>query len=390
MPCDTFVCVGNGYTIFGKNSDRPSDEEQVVEFCSPNERSDSAKRQCTYISVPGNGGCVGGRLVLSRPSWMVGAEMGANEHGVAIGNEAVWTNVPLSSEPALLGMDLVRLGLERSKTACQAVEVITRLLELHGQGGSCVEGRDWSYHNSFLIADSREAWVLETAGKVWVAEHIRKGTRSISNNLSIHRHDMASANLYEEARKLGWDNSSENADYKDVELDFAEVFAQDGCYPDERELCGRRRLVEELGDMTNTLTGPKAMMRVLRTHEGGICAHRGTFATTGSQVSLLYASDDKQDTHWFTGTSFPCQSIFKPLQFKMLGVNSQSLTLDTASNDLWHTQLRIFKRVSKHDELIAAQIRLEEELYSKAFDTSLNTDSFSFAVSRELEIYHKS
>ena len=49
-------------------------------------------------------------VVLSKPAWMWGAEMGANEHGVCIGNEAVWTKVNSANdaEEKLLGMDLVR------------------------------------------------------------------------------------------------------------------------------------------------------------------------------------------------------------------------------------------------------------------------------------------
>lgn len=51
-------------------------------------------------------------MILSKPSWMWGAEMGANECGVAIGNEAIWTNDNEGdSDPKvkrLLGMDLVR------------------------------------------------------------------------------------------------------------------------------------------------------------------------------------------------------------------------------------------------------------------------------------------
>lgn len=47
-------------------------------------------------------------VVLSKPVWMWGAEMGANDAGVVIGNEAVWTREPDDGPPALLGMDLVR------------------------------------------------------------------------------------------------------------------------------------------------------------------------------------------------------------------------------------------------------------------------------------------
>lgn len=49
-------------------------------------------------------------VILSRPSWLWGAEMGANEHGVCIGNEAVWTKEPVGEGEALLGMDLLRCG----------------------------------------------------------------------------------------------------------------------------------------------------------------------------------------------------------------------------------------------------------------------------------------
>ena len=49
-------------------------------------------------------------VILSKPAWMWGAEMGANEHGVCIGNEAVWTklNGPEDEKEKLLGMDLLR------------------------------------------------------------------------------------------------------------------------------------------------------------------------------------------------------------------------------------------------------------------------------------------
>jgi secernin len=72
-------------------------------------------------------------------------------------------------------MELVGLGLERERTAAEAMDVMTALLERHGQWGagvpvtSPVEG---AYDNSYLIAHRREAWVLETSGRRWTSRPV--------------------------------------------------------------------------------------------------------------------------------------------------------------------------------------------------------------------------
>ena len=68
-----------------------------------------------------------------------------NEFGVAIGNEGIWTRVLARDLAAAgrgegpdlgpTGMDLLRLGLERGRTAREALDTITSLLETHGQFG---------------------------------------------------------------------------------------------------------------------------------------------------------------------------------------------------------------------------------------------------------------
>ncbi|EEC13401.1 hypothetical protein IscW_ISCW009583 [Ixodes scapularis] len=70
----------------------------------------------------------------------------------------------------------LRLGLERGKTARESLDVVVALLEKHGQGGPCSDTMPFTYHNSFLIADRTEAWVLETAGKLWAAERVTNGS----------------------------------------------------------------------------------------------------------------------------------------------------------------------------------------------------------------------
>ena len=161
--CDTFLALGpvteDGAVIFGKNSDREPNEAQVLECRAAQFYSAPQTVQCTYRAIPQVKETYA--VLLSRPFWMWGAEMGANEKGVVIGNEAVFTRMPLNKNGGLTGMDLLRLALERSATAAQALEIITGLLSDHGQGGICGhEDKRFAYHNSFIIADPREGWVL--------------------------------------------------------------------------------------------------------------------------------------------------------------------------------------------------------------------------------------
>lgn len=75
--------------------------------------------------------------------------------------------------PKITSSFCFRLGLERADTAEKALTVIVDLLEKYGQGGNCMESHmAFTYHNSFLIADRKEAWVLETSGKYWAAEKV--------------------------------------------------------------------------------------------------------------------------------------------------------------------------------------------------------------------------
>uniref|UniRef100_A0A3P8V685 Secernin 3 n=1 Tax=Cynoglossus semilaevis TaxID=244447 RepID=A0A3P8V685_CYNSE len=195
--CDTFVALPpstEGHrVIFGKNADRPCDEVQEVVYFPAKDYSAGEKVECTYIEVDQVPHTYA--VVLSKPAWMWGAEMGANEHQVCIGNEAVWGRESADDDEALLGMDLLRLGLERADKAEKAVNVIAELLEKYGQGGACMEDQcGFTYHNSFLITDRKEAWLLETSGKYWAAERV-KGHITAETMMDILRDKDSGINM---------------------------------------------------------------------------------------------------------------------------------------------------------------------------------------------------
>jgi len=137
--CDTFVALANstagGSVIFGKNSDCEPNEVHKLVLIPRAHHQDGEQVSCTYIELPQVRDT--NAVLLSKPFWIWGVEMGAIEHGLVIGNEAVFTKVPYEKEPGLIGMDFLRLALERTFAANEALALMIDLLETFGQGGNC-------------------------------------------------------------------------------------------------------------------------------------------------------------------------------------------------------------------------------------------------------------
>jgi hypothetical protein len=85
----------------------------------------------------------------------------------------VHSRVPPQRENALIGMDLLRLGLERATSAAEAVKVITTLLEQHGQGGSCGHQSPRYYPGYLTLGNS----VVEMAAAKWATWSRRSDAR---------------------------------------------------------------------------------------------------------------------------------------------------------------------------------------------------------------------
>jgi dipeptidase len=288
--CDTLVSLTSEGVLFAKNSDRDPNESQVVRWFAATDHEPGDVR-CTWISIPQVAHT--NAVVLSQPWWMWGAEMGANEHGVVIGNEAVFTNQPLG-DPALLGMDLLRLALERAPTAHDAVEVIVDLLERHGQGGSCSHERPgFSYHNSFLVADPTGAIVLETAGVRWATEDVTGRGRSISNGLSI----PGFAERYAAATEL----------------------RQTSCAARRARTQPAAEHAQGVADLFAALRdhGPGVQAPQWSVEDGALgapCVHAGGRVSSAQSTASWVTDLRHEPLHWATATSAPCTSVFHPVR----------------------------------------------------------------------------
>lgn len=292
--CDTLVSIGPDGILFAKNSDRDPNEAQLLRWYAAADHAPGVTLDCTWISIPQVAHTHA--VLVSQPWWMWGAEIGANEHGVVIGNEAVFTRalaLRLRPEPdALLGMDLLRLGLERAATARDAVSVIVELLERHGQGGSCSHDHPkLRYHNSFIVADANGAIVLETAGRSWATEEVRGAGRSISNGLTIegfakaHRDPLRSAVVACDTRRARTEPAAAAAR---TPIDLFSALRDHG----------------PAGRPTWSVV------------HGGLrapCVHAGGTVASSQSVASWVADLRGTPQHWATGTSGPCTSLFKPV-----------------------------------------------------------------------------
>ncbi|MEK6753793.1 MAG: C69 family dipeptidase [Chloroflexota bacterium] len=320
--CDTLIATkpatANNTAIFAKNSDRPPNEGQHIAYFPAAKHSAGSSLKCTYIEIPQAEKTHA--ILLSKPFWMWGAEIGVNEHGLVIGNEAIYSKIPANKKPALLGMDMLRAALERAETPREAVQVIIDLLEKFGQGGNCAShGNSMYYHNSFLIANADEAWALETVDKQWAARQV-KDVYSISNCITLdNQWDMASSELVDLALQKGFVKSAAQFNYSKDYSDFLQTTFSRGRI--------RRATTFNLLEENRGNVNIQTMMGILRHHDNehfdpqttslfslDVCAHAGfgPVHVTQSTASLVVHLDKNNPLIFATGTSAPCTSIFKP------------------------------------------------------------------------------
>jgi secernin len=330
------TATADGEMLLGKNSDRPVNETQPLRYLPARAPAPGDRLQLAYLELADDRETLA--HVGASPYWCWGHELGLNERGVAIGNEALFTRdlaqnqraarCGASPEPGILGMELLRLGLERGRTAAEALEVMTTLLERHGQWGAGVPGKtpaEGAYDNSYVIADGRDAWVLETSGRRWIAARVRESSWSVSNQATIRADwDRASDDIVDHARDEGW---------SDGEFDFAEAYTdpQLPLQVSHIRLQRSRQLLREAGRGAGADLG--TARAVLRDHYEGtflegpyfnaarpdfmtLCMHSHpsgfTWGNTASSAIFVLPAEDRRPHLWWAAAT-PCTSVYVPV-----------------------------------------------------------------------------
>jgi secernin len=307
--CDSLVALGSatrdGGVLFAKSADCEVNEANALVRIPRRRHGAGEALRITHLLIPQARETY--EVILTKAFWTWGCEIGVNEHGLCMGEEAVFTKAQPESRDGIIGPDLMRLALERSRDCAEAIELMTSLLAEYGQGGSAELKGNSHFDSSFLMSDRREAWVLETAGRDWALRRV-EGCASISNMLGIGR---------------DWDRSSVSGDRGS--LDWAASYG----LPEVPATLGapqRQRATSGALEAARGRISARTIFDLMRAHgEGyhpasapvhsGVCMHAGPQPTRWWQADGVMVADVREGDSlvWATATSSNCLSIFKPV-----------------------------------------------------------------------------
>ncbi|TFG83346.1 MAG: hypothetical protein E4H20_05720 [Spirochaetales bacterium] len=321
---DTFHLPAGDGIFFGKNSDRNANEPQALLIAARRTPSDSVIFNDRSFDVPD----AGHSMILSCPTWMPGAEMGVNEKGVAIGNEAVFSKYKPAPD-GVLGMDLLRAALMASSSAEEARDILITLTERHPQGGNGAFKGTLVYNNSYIISGPDGAYVLETAAARWAWRKLDEAT-AISNSYSL----TVDYKRVDPVTRKGIALVNERMACLD-EADAGRVAEKESwkAYVENRLMAritegdARRRSLEALLPAAAESGGRQAAMALLRAHGAvdplhpsknhNLCCHDGDLWGNPTTASMLVerGTEPGRFIVWFTGASYACANLFKPVLF---------------------------------------------------------------------------
>ena len=378
--CDSFVALPSATrtnaTIAAKNADCEINEAQAVLRLPRRSYPEGAMLRATHLVIPQARQTH--EVIIDKSFWTWGGEIGLNEHGVAVGNEAIFSLADEKGDGLITG-DLLRIMLERAATCAEAIEVFGDVLSQFGQGGNCELRGNAHFNSSYLVSDRETAFVIESSGRDWAAKEVTS-VGAISNAMTI-RSDWQRCTIAP----------------ADSRIDFA------GSFEDKSKVLAvgahqRRKVAFDWLKSREGTIDIRTMTDLLRQHPEGfdpvrgevctnICMHAGPYPNRLWQAcgAMIMESSEKGAMAWVTATSGTCVSVFKPLYFGVAMPDTGPIPTESFSDgSLWWKHEKLHRRAMANFHVVGPEIReCFEKLEERWFATGSSLVAASAAEKTE-------
>ena len=373
--CDTIVALKNSTTtksvLLAKSADTEVNEaEQIVKY-SRKQYNEGAAARITHRKIPQ--ARITYETILGRSFWAWGSELGANELGVAVGNEAAFSN-QINQDDGVCCLDLCRIAAERSTNAKEAVEILGQLVEEFGQGGNTQMMGNFAFDSGLLVSDVSEAYVINCAGKQWAAKKVND-VFAMSNRYQITDDWDFSSLKQNNGIKENFNKLFEDAEKPDSVCATQRENRAQKILEDRKgkiSLLDMADIMRDLGEDGQNYEPDKAELK-----QNFVCMHAKPHpdAFWGATGAMITDSNEDGIIVWMTGTSANDLSIFKPLFFgiplpEQLKYPPRG-TYDSKS--LWWKHEFIHRKAIMNYKILKPEIRGKfDELEKKIFNQSYN------------------
>ena len=378
--CDTIVALKNSTTtksvLLAKSADTEVNEaEQIVKY-SRKQYNEGAAARITHRKIPQ--ARITYETILGRSFWAWGSELGANELGVAVGNEAAFSN-QINQDDGVCCLDLCRIAAERSTNAKEAVEILGQLVEEFGQGGNTQMMGNFAFDSGLLVSDVSEAYVINCAGKQWAAKKVND-VFAMSNRYQITDDWDFSSLKQNNGIKENFNKLFEDAEKPDSVCATQRENRAQKILEDRKgkiSLLDMADIMRDLGEDGQNYEPDKAELK-----QNFVCMHAKPHpdAFWGATGAMITDSNEDGIIVWMTGTSANDLSIFKPLFFgiplpEQLKYSPRG-TYDPKS--LWWKHEIIHRKAIMNYKVLKPEIRGKfDELEKKIFLQSYNLKTAS-------------
>jgi len=352
--CDSFAALPSatrhGFTLAAKNADCEINEAQAVLRLPRRSYPEGAMLRTTHVVIPQARQTH--EVIIDKSFWTWGGEIGVNEHGLAVGNEAIFSRAGDDKDGLITG-DLLRLMLERASDCAEALEVFGDLLSRFGQGGNCELRGNSHFDSSYLVSDRKTAFVIETSGRDWATREV-KGVGAISNAMTI-------GDDWQRCTIPGADGARTDLA---AEFENKSMVAAVGAHQRQQVAYDWLRAREGTIDLGT-------MAALLRQHPEGydpaigdvctnICMHAGPHPNRFWQAcgAMIMETTEQGAMAWVTATSGTCLSVFKPLYFGVPMPDTGPTPTETVTEgSLWWKHEKLHRRAMASFATVGPEIR---------------------------------